>query len=134
MEVLRAGGECEALPGMVDGVGINAGDVVRLTTTGGGGWGDPLQRDPVQVRYDVLCGNVSHEAALDQYGVVLKNEDGALSIDEVTTREYRENLARERGGMLMFDRGEHFQKEKARGQVDWPQGWEDPDDCLAGRS
>ena len=48
-----------------------AGQVVRVVTTGGGGWGDPLEREPELVLRDVVEGKVSPDAARDEYGVVL---------------------------------------------------------------
>ena len=50
---------------------IQAGDVYEHRTAGGGGWGDPLQRDPATVAADVLDEKVSAEAARAQYGVVV---------------------------------------------------------------
>lgn len=50
------------------------GSVVELRTGGGGGFGDPLQRDPERVRQDVRNGHVSLEAAERDYGVVLDPE------------------------------------------------------------
>jgi N-methylhydantoinase B len=50
------------------------GSVVELRTGGGGGFGDPLERDPERVRADVRNGYVSVEAAARDYGVVLDPE------------------------------------------------------------
>jgi N-methylhydantoinase B len=50
---------------------MRAGEIVRIRTTGGGGWGDPLQRDPDAVLRDVVDGKVSRHAAEHDYGVVL---------------------------------------------------------------
>ena len=47
------------------------GTSVMARTAGGGGWGDPLDRDPARVRDDVLEDFVSVEAARDDYGVVI---------------------------------------------------------------
>src|SRR5207244_11551238 len=47
------------LGGLVDGEPVRAGEVVRVVTTGGGGWGDPLEREPELVRRDVIEGKVS---------------------------------------------------------------------------
>jgi N-methylhydantoinase B len=55
----------------VNALSLRAGDVVRVQTGGGGGYGNPLQRDPERVREDVLDGYVSPEAAEADYGVVL---------------------------------------------------------------
>ena len=48
---------------------IEAGDVYDHRTAGGGGWGDPRQRDPAAVAKDVLNEKVSREAARELYGV-----------------------------------------------------------------
>ena len=45
-----------------------------IDTTGGGGWGDPLEREPTLVVLDVIQGKVSARAARDDYGVVLVTE------------------------------------------------------------
>ena len=64
------------LGGLVDGEPVLAGQVVRVVTTGGGGWGDPLEREPDWVQRDVIEGKVSLAAARDDYGVVLRAADG----------------------------------------------------------
>ncbi|WP_340556465.1 hydantoinase B/oxoprolinase family protein [Streptomyces sp. GSL17-111] len=51
-----------------NGVGLRAGDVVRCLTGGGGGYGDPADRDPRAVRADVLDGQVSPAHAAAAYG------------------------------------------------------------------
>jgi N-methylhydantoinase B len=50
---------------------VRAGDRVTLLTAGGGGHGDPADRDPAGVRHDVQEGYVSREAARDVYGVIV---------------------------------------------------------------
>jgi N-methylhydantoinase B len=60
-----------ALPGLNDDVPLPAGSVLRLRTTGGGGWGDPFEREPELVLQDVLRGLVSEESAERDYGVVV---------------------------------------------------------------
>jgi N-methylhydantoinase B len=62
---------------------------VIVRTGGGGGWGDPLKRDPERVRADVLEELISPEAARTQYGVVLTRD---LSLDDVATRALRGRL------------------------------------------
>jgi N-methylhydantoinase B len=58
---------------------------VIIRTSGGGGWGNPFEREPEKVRWDVLEGYVSLECAQEEYGVVLNPND--LSINaEATTR------------------------------------------------
>jgi N-methylhydantoinase B len=50
---------------------LNSGDVISWRTAGGGGYGDPLQRDPERVRVDVMRGFVSSDQAKLAYGVVI---------------------------------------------------------------
>jgi N-methylhydantoinase B len=64
-----------------------AGDRVRVIRGGGGGWGDPLDRDPALVREDVIDEYVSLEGARRDYGVVLN--PGTLEIDEAATATER---------------------------------------------
>jgi N-methylhydantoinase B len=79
-----------ATPGKVTGHPLAAGDVVVLESAGGGGYGDPLARDPERVRADVAAGYVSADRARDGYGVVLA-ADGA--VDAAATAAARARLA-----------------------------------------
>jgi N-methylhydantoinase B len=54
-------------------------------TAGGGGWGNPLERDPERVRVDVQEGFVSADSAVDDYGVVLTPDVSAVDA-EATAR------------------------------------------------
>lgn len=54
---------------------LSAGAELRIVAAGGGGWGDPRERDPAEVRRDVLDGYVSPEAARTVYGVSVEGED-----------------------------------------------------------
>jgi N-methylhydantoinase B len=60
-----------------------------VRTGGGGGWGDPLERDPARVRTDVREELVSREAALEHYGVVLRDD---LTLDETATQQRRDRI------------------------------------------
>ena len=51
------------MPGLCDWEPVTAGEIIRIETTGGGGWGDPLERDPGRVALDVRQDKVSREAA-----------------------------------------------------------------------
>jgi N-methylhydantoinase B len=82
----------EVLPGLNDDVPLAAGSVLRLRTTGGGGWGDPFEREPELVLRDVLRGIVSVESAERDYGVVVR--DG-LVVD--LRRPHRERPFIDRG-------------------------------------
>jgi N-methylhydantoinase B len=75
------------LPPLSDGHVLERGDVIRIETGGGGGWGHPYDREPDLVLADVLGGFVSRESAERDYGVVLTANGRA--IDEAATRERR---------------------------------------------
>jgi N-methylhydantoinase B len=64
-----------------------AGTIVVMHSAGGGGWGDPLERDPALVLADVLEGVVSAVAARRDYGVVL--DAAGTAVDEAATRALR---------------------------------------------
>ncbi len=70
----------------ITGVRIAAGERVRLETPGGGGWGDPATRDPIDVARDVERGLLTTDEARRQYGVALF-ADGR--VDGPTTLELR---------------------------------------------
>jgi N-methylhydantoinase B len=77
-------------PGKVTGYPLRAGDAVVMQSAGGGGFGDPLTRDPERVVRDVAAGYVSPERAREGYGVVLS---AGLRVDEEATRRERAQRA-----------------------------------------
>jgi N-methylhydantoinase B len=99
--VRRATGETESLPSQAT-VSLDAGDVVDVFTTGGGGYGDPHRRDPEALAADVRGEVISSEQAESVYGAVL-HDDG--SVDVEATREARLNDG-EAGGPVAVDRGD----------------------------
>ena len=104
-------GASRDLGGLVDGEPVLAGQVVRVVTTGGGGWGDPLEREPDLVCADAIEGRVSPEAARDAYGVVLIAAGDEYRIDMAATTQLRSELRATRGGPLpVIDRGEGYEK------------------------
>ena len=87
----RDGAEIDfATPGKVTGVAIRAGDIVVMQSAGGGGYGDPLAREPDRVRDDVLAGYVSPDRARLGYGVVLAPSG---EVDVAATQAERTRLA-----------------------------------------
>ncbi|WP_296603572.1 hydantoinase B/oxoprolinase family protein [Nocardioides sp.] len=90
---------------LADAEPVAAGEVIRIRTTGGGGWGNPLERDPALVVRDVVWRKVSPEAALADYGVVLTGslDDESLAYDEQATAA--ERAARPAASEAFFDRG-----------------------------
>ena len=111
------GADERVLPGLVDDEPIPAGTLVRVETTGGGGWGDPLEREPELVALDALQGKISARAAREEYGVVLAGAggapppsgapraDGSPRVDAGATRALRDRLRAARGRRPFFDRG-----------------------------
>jgi N-methylhydantoinase B len=93
------------LPGLVDAEPVRAGEVIRIRTTGGGGWGDPLEREVGLVVRDVRWGKVSRAAAHDDYGVVVEGPDDEPVADLAASAALRARLAAERGPAPFFDRG-----------------------------
>ncbi len=65
------------------------GDRAMVVTAAGGGFGDPLERDPERVLDDLIDGYVTLARARDDYGVVI--DPGPMTIDRAATRELRES-------------------------------------------
>ena len=74
---------------------LERGDVFMYEMPGGGGWGDPLQRDPERVLEDVRNEFVSIDGAARDYGVVVCGE--SLTVDSVATATQRAALRESRG-------------------------------------
>ena len=92
-KVHKDGGE-EKLPGVVE-CQLEPGEWVRGIDAGGGGYGDPLERDPQRVCKDVLEKWETVERAQDIYGVVFSGAvgDESLSVDVTATKERRAELS-----------------------------------------
>jgi len=67
-------------------------DIFHSVAPGGGGYGDPLDRDPTAVCHDLKRGLVSHEQARNIYGVVISEGE----IDETSTNRLRDQRRKER--------------------------------------
>ncbi|MBL7252847.1 hydantoinase B/oxoprolinase family protein [Paractinoplanes lichenicola] len=98
----RADGSREVLPSKCHDIPVRPGDVLHFVTWGGGGWGDPLERDPALVAKEVRRGLVTSEGA-KAYGVVVTGDGG---VDEPATSELRRTLRAGRPAELpVFDMG-----------------------------
>ena len=86
--------EPSPVPGKVGGFSLEAGDVVRMETSGGGGYGDPLERDPGKVHGDVALGYLTPGQARERYGVVVEADGGG--VDGNATELQRARLRAER--------------------------------------
>jgi N-methylhydantoinase B len=97
--VIDPGGPNErVVDALADAEPVRAGEVIRIRTTGGGGWGDPLERPYDEVMRDVEWGKVSVDGAWADYGVSVG--------DPVGTESERERRRSERGAdEPFFDRG-----------------------------
>jgi N-methylhydantoinase B/oxoprolinase/acetone carboxylase alpha subunit len=73
----------------------NPGDRYRTVSRCGGGYGDPLERDPLRVLEDVLDEYVSLQSARSQYGVVV--DATTLTVDQAATQALRQHM-RAQGG------------------------------------
>ena len=112
---LDPGGASERqLEGLVDDEPIPASTLVRIDTTGGGGWGDPLEREPELVALDVTQGKVSAASARDDYGVVLLSTASECIVDMEATERLRDELRAERGSLPFFDRGPGYRQLSGR--------------------
>ena len=69
---------------------MKPGDVIIMDAAGGGGFGDPLDRDPEMVREDVIQGYVSLEKAKEDYGVVI--DPATMKADLAATEELRRSM------------------------------------------
>ena len=102
--LVRKDGTRQPLPSKVDNVRVRAGDRVLFRTAGGGGWGDPLERDIKRTRDDVARRLMSETKAREEYGVVLTGS--GHDIDRRATEEMRDSMRRNRKTPKLFDFGE----------------------------
>ncbi len=75
---------------------VPAESQVMVLSSGGGGWGNPLDRDPEKVHWDVIEGFVSVESARNDYGVVLEGD--TFAINEAETQALRHGMRDEAAG------------------------------------
>ncbi|MEU8246099.1 hydantoinase B/oxoprolinase family protein [Nonomuraea sp. NPDC048916] len=106
----RADGGVEILPSKVHDVEVRPGDLLHFVTWGGGGWGDPLARDPDLVGLEVRRGLVTADGAR-RFGVVCA-ADG--TIDAEATAGLRERMREDRGAPPVFDMGPPLEELLAR--------------------
>jgi N-methylhydantoinase B len=85
--VVNPGREDERHLLKVNALPLDAGSVFTLETGGGGGFGDPLERDPEHVRVDVVDGYVTRAAAERDYAVVVRQD---ATVDEEATSRLRD--------------------------------------------
>jgi N-methylhydantoinase B len=106
--IVRTDGTEEWLPSKCEGIKVKVGDLLYFNTWGGGGWGDPLERDPTLVLADVNRNLASAEGARD-YGVVITG--GA--VDEAATTAQREQMRSGRDEITTFNFGPPIEEIRA---------------------
>ncbi len=92
VDVETMGGTSEMLP--YCDFDLRADDVLYMRMASGGGYGDPLDRDPEAVLLDVVNGVVSPEAARDIYGVAVEQPE--MRVDAAATEEIRARIREQR--------------------------------------
>lgn len=97
----RADGTTEIVGNKVEDVPVKEGDLLHYITWGGGGWGDPLERDPEIVGLEIRQGLVTPEGAR-HYGVIV-DENGVVDAD--ATDKLRAEMKASRGELPLFDYG-----------------------------
>lgn len=89
-------GETEWVAAKSFGKFTEAQDMWIFSWAGAGGYGDPVERDPVRVLEDVRAGRVTREWASKAYGVVIEGEGDSLAVDQATTEARRSEIVSER--------------------------------------
>jgi len=109
-----------AVPALADAEPVPAGTVIRIRTTGGGGWGDPLDRPHERVLADVSAGKVSRAGATADYGVVVSGPDDDPAVESRATAALRTALREQRDGESpFFDRGPGFASLAGAAAAEW---------------
>ena len=101
--IIRADGTKKIIPSKCDNIKVNEGDILHYITWGGGGWGDPLTREPERVAKDAERGLVSIEKALRDYGVTVDPE--TYAVDAEATEKKRLELRQQWGDIKVYDFG-----------------------------
>ena len=99
--LMRKDGRREVLPSKCDDITVQVGDILIYNTWGGGGWGNPLERDVELVAQEVRQGLVSAEGARS-YGVVL---DENMAVDGPATDDLRAVMAKDIATDQIFNSG-----------------------------
>ena len=97
-------------PGKAAGFPLERGDVFVMETSGGGGFGDPFQREVESVLADVRAGYVTEEGAKQDYAVIVR--DGA--VDEEATRARRQAARAARRALTLVLADENDRKDSRR--------------------
>ncbi len=108
--LIRADGSEETLPAKCENIEVKKGDILYFNTWGGGGWGDPLKREPQLVLDDINRSLVSVKGATS-YGVIISDD---FTINVEATLALRIKMASAGGEVSLFDFGGSIEEIKAR--------------------
>ncbi|HKG50454.1 MAG TPA: hydantoinase B/oxoprolinase family protein [Actinomycetales bacterium] len=122
--VIDPGGPAErVVDALADAEPVRAGEVVRIRTTGGGGWGNPLDRPYEEVLQDLRWGKVSLDGASRDYGVVVSGTPDEPVLDLAASDALRSaRRAAADPDAPFFDRGPGYARLSggtAAPDVDW---------------
>jgi N-methylhydantoinase B len=106
----RVDGSTTIVGNKQDDITVQEGDLLHFITWGGGGWGDPLERDPNLVALEIRQGLVTRDGA-QSYGVVIE-DDG--TVDRAETEALRTSLRVSRGTLPLFNYGPDLNTLRAR--------------------
>jgi N-methylhydantoinase B len=107
----RADGTTELLAAKSDGIVVAPGDYLIFETWGGGGWGDPLERDLDAVHFDLEAGLLTDKGARE-FGVVV--EADGITINVNATTALRKEIASTRAPGELFNFGGTIEELKSR--------------------
>ncbi len=110
----KADGTRAVVANKLDSLDVAAGDRLHFITWGGGGWGDPLERDADLVAKEVRQGLVS-PAGARAYGVVVSDEGG---LDLAATEALRADMRARAANAPLFDRGDDIEALRAACQAE----------------
>ena len=105
----------QIVPTKTDYLPVKKGDLLRVMTPGGGGWGDPLDRVAASVLEDVSLGLVSIAAAESEDGVAIDGE--AMKVRAAETEKLRAERRRTRAALHIIDRGDRFERLRRAGRI-----------------
>jgi N-methylhydantoinase B len=97
----KADGTAQIIGNKVEDVHVEEGDQLHFITWGGGGWGDPLERDPALVGKEIIQGLVTVDGAR-AYGVVAASNG---DVDQAATDALRTKMRAERPALELFNYG-----------------------------
>jgi N-methylhydantoinase B len=114
-QLADADGQYEELAGVNSGLIVRPGEIVNIRLQNGGGYGDPILRDPERVAHDIVTGAVTSSVAQEIYGVLISG--GAPDLD--ATSEMRGRIREERRSRMRRTTGPHAEADGVAAAGSW---------------